>query len=283
MPMLPIFLPGVVGSAPLWLRCSHDVDTSYGRGEWVVLAGEPGVGKFTLVQGVHQRRNPTGRMHTLDAAELTAARWEENVRRELIDDPVDTLLIRHIDALDSAAAQTLATALEDARALHGIKVPWVAATQTSGVETGPLAELLALFPRTVEVPPLRRHVEDLSELVPLLLSKLSHGGHLNCSPAAMHLLMRANWPGNIGQLRRVLKDVAQRRRTGSIRPTDLPAEYHATSRRQLNRFETVERDIIVRSLDDADGNKVKAAQLLGISRATIYRKIHEYGIVTPSH
>jgi transcriptional regulator of acetoin/glycerol metabolism len=283
MPMLPIFLPGVVGSAPLWLRCSHDVDTSYGRGEWVVLAGEPGVGKLTLVQGVHQRRNPTGRMHTLDAAERTAAGWEANVRRELIDDPVDTLLIRHIDMLDRAAAQTLATALQDARALPGIKVPWVVATQKSGLETGPLAELLTLFPRTVEVPPLHRHVEDLSELVPLLLSKLSHGGHLTCSPAAMHLLMRANWPDNVAQLRRVLKDVAQRRRTGSIRPTDLPAEYHATSRRQLNRFETVERDIIVRSLDDAAGNKVKAAQLLGISRATIYRKIHEYGIVTPSH
>jgi transcriptional regulator of acetoin/glycerol metabolism len=41
----------------------------------------------------------------------------------------------------------------------------------------------------------------------------------------------------------------------------------------------MERDAIVRSLIDWDGNKIKAAASLGVSRATIYRKIHEYGIV----
>ena len=41
----------------------------------------------------------------------------------------------------------------------------------------------------------------------------------------------------------------------------------------------MERDAIVRSLIDWDGNKIKAAASLGMSRATIYRKIHEYGIV----
>jgi transcriptional regulator of acetoin/glycerol metabolism len=41
----------------------------------------------------------------------------------------------------------------------------------------------------------------------------------------------------------------------------------------------MERDAIVQSLSDARGNKVKAAHSLGMSRATIYRKIHEYGIV----
>jgi len=44
----------------------------------------------------------------------------------------------------------------------------------------------------------------------------------------------------------------------------------------------MERDAIVQSLLDSGGNKVKAAVSLGMSRATIYRKIHEYGIVTPT-
>ncbi len=43
-----------------------------------------------------------------------------------------------------------------------------------------------------------------------------------------------------------------------------------------------ERDAIVQALLDFGGNKVKTAESLGMSRATIYRKIHEYGIVTPS-
>ena len=46
-------------------------------------------------------------------------------------------------------------------------------------------------------------------------------------------------------------------------------------------LESMQRDAIVQSLLDYKGNKVKAAESLGMSRATISRKIHEYGIVTP--
>ncbi|GHF32893.1 transcriptional regulator of acetoin/glycerol metabolism [Amycolatopsis bartoniae] len=273
LPMLPMFLPGVVGSAPPWLRASHDVDAGFTRGEWLVLAGEPGTGKYTLARGVHQRRNPAGRLHVLDAARMTAD-WHDDLRRELVDDPVDTLVIRHADRLAGPDLHTLVSVLREARAKT-----WVTITLPSDAETDP--ELLALFPRTVTVPPLRRHAEDLGDLVPLFLARLAPGGTLTCSPAALHLLMRASWPGNVTQLYRVLKQITKRRRTGTIVPTDLPAEYHALTRRPLNRFETVERDAIVRGLADANGNKVRAAKLLGISRATIYRKIHEYGIVTP--
>jgi transcriptional regulator of acetoin/glycerol metabolism len=283
MATLPMFLPGVVGSAPLWLRCCHDVDASYVRGEWLVLAGERGVGKGTLARCVHQRRHPTGRVHTLGAEDVTDADWGDGLRRELLDDPVDALVIRQVDRLPAAQLAELVTVLRQVRSRGGSDMPWLAVTLTPDAETNQdLAELLAFFPRTVQVPPLRRHVDDLNELVPLFLSKIRHGGQLTCSPAALHLLMRATWPGNTSQLFQVLKQVACHRRTGSIQPSDLPAEFRAVTRRPLNRLESMERDAIVHSLEDADGNKVRAAQFLGMSRATLYRKIHEYGIVTPN-
>jgi transcriptional regulator with AAA-type ATPase domain len=217
-------------------------------------------------------------MHTLDISDRG---WSDEVRRDLLDDPVEALVIRHVDRLVGDAAGALAAVLHEVRAQAGGDAPWLAVTVASDIGTNPdLTELQALFPRTVPVPPLRRRIEDLSELVPLLLSKLARGGDLTCSPAAMHLLKRANWPANTAQLYQVLKQVAQRRRTGSIQPTDLPAEFRTATRRSLNRLETIERDAIVQGLEDAAGNKLRAAKLLGMSRATIYRKIHEYGILT---
>ena len=59
-------------------------------------------------------------------------------------------------------------------------------------------------------------------------------------------------------------------------------ERWTVSRRLPGPLEPVQRDAIVQSLTDAHGNKVKAAHSLGMSRATIYRKIHEYGIITPA-
>ncbi|MEU5258728.1 helix-turn-helix domain-containing protein [Amycolatopsis sp. NPDC021455] len=277
-PTVPLYLPGVVGSAPLWLRCGHDLDTGVQRGEWVALEGEPGTGKLTLAKGVHQRHHPAARLLAVDAA--LAPDWAD-LLREHAEAPIRTLVVRHADRLAAPAANALAAVLRELRERPG--APWVVLTLVPEAETEPaLAELLKAFPRTVRVPPLRHHVEDLAELVPLVLSKLGYGGRLTCSAAALHLLMRAEWPGNTGQLHQVLRTVAQRRRAGTIRPGDLPAEFHAVTRRPLNRFESIERDAIVRCLEDADGNKVRAAKLLGISRATIYRKIHEYGIVPPA-
>jgi len=97
----------------------------------------------------------------------------------------------------------------------------------------------------------------------------------------MHLLLRSNWPGNIEQLWQVLRRVVQHRRTGTINPGDLPPECWSVSRRLLSPLESMERDAIVQSLLDHRGNKAKGAGSLGISRATIYRKIREYGIITP--
>jgi sigma-54 dependent transcriptional regulator, acetoin dehydrogenase operon transcriptional activator AcoR len=129
------------------------------------------------------------------------------------------------------------------------------------------------------VPPLRLRLEDLDRLVSFFLAKLGHGSQIACSPEAMRLLMRSSWPGNVEQVHQLLHRVVQHRRSGVIQPGDLPPETQTVSRRLLSPMESMERDAIVESLTDARGNKVKAAHSLGMSRATIYRKIHEYGIV----
>ncbi|MGW4072517.1 helix-turn-helix domain-containing protein [Streptomyces asiaticus] len=142
-------------------------------------------------------------------------------------------------------------------------------------------ERARLLQRRAGEPPLRRHIEDMAELVPFLLAKLTSPTSLTCSPAVMRLLMRATWPGNVAQLRKILSAVVQHRRSGVMEASDLPPECQTVSRRVLSPLDSLERDAIVRSLIDAKGNRSRAARALGVSRATIYRKIHDYGIDLP--
>ena len=80
----------------------------------------------------------------------------------------------------------------------------------------------------------------------------------------------------------MLRRVVQHRRTGAIHPDDLPPESRTVSRRLLSQLESMERDAIVQQparLRTATRSRRPGRS--GMSRATIYRKIHEYGIVTP--
>ena len=274
-------LPGLVGSGPLWLRGCHQVDAAYACAEWLALEGEPGSGKLALLRAVHRSRNPAAAFHVLDAADAGEPDWLLKARGELSDGQ-GSLVIRHVDKLSARRLHALRTALEQAVAADRRKELWVAVTLSQSPPTGDLAGLLQFFPRTVELPPLRHHIEDLHELVPFFLAKLHHNGPLVCSSEAMQLLLRSSWPGNIEQFWQVIKRVVHRRRAGTIQPADLPPECWTVSRRLLSPLESMERDAIVQSLLDHDGNKVRAAESLGMSRATIYRKIHEYGVVAPS-
>jgi transcriptional regulator of acetoin/glycerol metabolism len=280
-PKQQMFLPGLVGSGPLWLRGCQQVDGVYAAGEWLALEGEPGVGKLALLRAVHQRRNPARRFHVIDAAAAADQDWQVMARRELLDG-AGCLVIRHVDKLSARRLHALSAALQETVAAGRERALWVAVTLSKRPATGGLADLLRFFPSTVELPPLRHHIEDLHELVPFFIAKLNQYPRLVCSSEAMQLLLRSSWPGNTEQLWQVLRKVVQHRRTGMITPADLPPECWTVSRRLLSPLESMERDAIVQSLLDYKGNKVKAAESLGMSRATIYRKIHEYGIVTPA-
>ena len=273
-------VPGLAGSGPLWLRGCDQVDAAMAAGRWLALEGEPGAGKLALLRAICRRRNPAGTFRVLDAADASGHDWLPAPGE--LPGGEGSLVIRHADRLSAPRLRALRIALEQTLAAGTQKALWVAVTLGPGPVSGDLAGLLQFFPVTVELPPLRHHIEDLHELVPFFLAKLSQHGPLACSPEAMQLLLRSSWPGNTEQLRQVLSRVVHHRRTGTIHPADLPPECWTVSRRLLGPLESMQRDAIVQSLLDYHGSKVKTAESLGMSRATIYRKIHQYGIITPA-
>lgn len=276
-----MLLPGLVGAAPSWHRACREVEDAATAGAWLALEGEPGVGKSALLRAVQLRRRPSQRHTALDAEHARAdATWMATLRDSLVGGA--TVVIAHLDALDRREVRSVAAALQEARRIPAAERPQVSVTVRSGADRAELAPVLSFFPTSVPVPPLRLRLDDLALLVPFFLSKVgSSGRQLSCSPEAMRLLMRHSWPGNVQELQELLHQVVQHRRSGSIEARDLPPGLHATSRRVLTALESMERDAIVRSLADSNGNKVQAARSLGMSRATIYRKIHEFGIITP--
>ncbi len=279
-------LPGLVGSGALWRHACDEVERVHRSGDWLAVEGEPGVGKLAILRAVHQRASPGGRFSVLDAADATDQGWLATTRQTLLDqaggDKTGSLVVRHVDRLDGVRLRSLSDALQEACNAGRQLTTWIAVTFGPGAKSKELARLLRLFPSTVEVPPLRHHIEDVQQLVPFFLARLGHGGQLSCSPEVVQLLMRSSWPNNVEQVFQLLRGVVQHRRTGSIRPRDLPPETLSVSRRVLSPLEAMERDAIVQGLLDARGNKVQAAKSLGMSRATIYRKIHEFGIIAPA-
>ena len=273
-------LPGIVGSGAPWLNACEEVERAFRSGEWLAVAGESGVGKTAVLTAVQLRRQPVGRLRVVDAVDdAQDPGWLSALQLAIAGDS-DSIVVRHVDALDARRLRALSSALGAARAAQRIRPVWVGVTLSSGPHSKALTQFLQTFPGTVELPPLRLHREDVPPLVALFLSRLSQGGHLACSREAMRLLMRMDLPGNARQLHRLLGEVVKHRRTGLIQADDLPPEAHSGSRRVLSPLEAMERDAIVKCLADAHGSKTQAAVSLGMSRATIYRKIHDYGILT---
>ncbi|MEV6338876.1 GAF domain-containing protein [Nocardia vinacea] len=265
---------GLAGTSSSWRRSCQQVERCCADRNWVVLDGELGSGRAKLAEMVahHVRPDKTVRVlrigRRLGADEMLAA-----LEAEVAKDDFD-IVLTDIDELPDEVIESLSTVLQSSAGRGWIAATMSSAKQSPHVET----HLLPMFMYTVPVPALRHRIEDLDELVPHLLRELTRGADVELSPSAHRQLTRLPWPGNVAQLRQVLIDTLTRQRSGVILPDKLPPECHSLSRRTLTHMEALERDAIVRSLHDHGGEKQAAAADLGISRATMYRKIRQFGI-----
>jgi sigma-54 dependent transcriptional regulator, acetoin dehydrogenase operon transcriptional activator AcoR len=269
----PSPLPGLAGSSPVWLTACANIESHCRARSWLLIAGEPGVGKCAVAEASHSRWFRTRPLTIIDTADSRGPGWEEQMRPERLD-PAATVVLRHVDQLSPGDRRVLADLLDGLSRSPAATV-WLVATSARPEVAG----LLEQLPVSVTVPPLRHHVQDIRDLVPALIERHAPSQSPTCTSEALQTLLRAPWSANIAQLDRVIRLVLSRRRTGHIGLGDLPPECHTTSRRVLTHLETLERDAIAQALMDAGGDRVEAASRLGISRATIYRKIHAFGIV----
>ncbi|MEK5067850.1 sigma-54 interaction domain-containing protein [Sporosarcina sp. FSL K6-1508] len=152
-----------------------------------------------------------------------------------------------------------------------------------------------------KVPPLRERLEDIIELTHYFLYELSvkynrpiHG----ISQAVMQSLLQHSWPGNIRELKNVIERLVAFSENGEIRIDDLPVDmeripqstaadndvpqaYQPASDEKLSLNEQLkiyEKDIILKELGKADGNKLLCAKNLEITRATLYNRMNKLGI-----
>ncbi|MEO5710757.1 MAG: GAF domain-containing protein [Nocardioidaceae bacterium] len=272
-------LPGLVGTGPLWLHACAQVEQHYLAQEWLAVLGEEGVGRLSVLRAVQLRRQPVPRLVVLDGEQSGPDEWVRPLR-EAVRLRTSNLVLQHVDRLTSPQLRSTCELLRELRDAPG-PTPWAAVTLGDPHDRPDLQELMRLFPGTTYVPPLRLHAGDIPALTRHFTRRSSDGSVLDWSGDAMQVLIRATWPGNVGQLHQVVRWVMARRRSGVVEPAHLPAEVRSISRRSLNVLESLERDAIADALADAHGDRGVAAAALGMSRATIYRRIRTFGIVDP--
>jgi DNA-binding NtrC family response regulator len=146
---------------------------------------------------------------------------------------------------------------------------------------------LNVFP--VHLPPLRERRSDIPPLVEKGLDRIHAArpqyARLTCSPFAMRMLRAYDWPGNVRELFAALERAAIRTDRPRIEAQHLPREIRAasgdSSEESRYRAEAVgddERSAIVAALHEAEGSRTRAAELLGMGRTTLWRKMKAYGI-----
>lgn len=138
---------------------------------------------------------------------------------------------------------------------------------------------------SVQLPPLRER-RDLPGLIRrILLEESRHDGRVRLSSPAMDALLHYRWPGNLRQLRHTLRVAVGLCDDGVIRLADLPSRVRnnapdstMTSTERLAAEDSPERAELVAALQRQRWNVRRAAADLGISRNTLYRRMHRHGV-----
>jgi two-component system response regulator HydG len=277
----------------------------------VLILGENGTGKELIARAIHQRSlrkdnsfvsvDMGAITETLFESELfghkkgafTDAREDRPGRFELASG--GTLFLDEIGNLSMSLQSKLLSALQSRQITRvgsnqavPVDIRLICATNMplpKMVQEGTFRQDLLYRINTVEihVPPLSDRVEDIPLLANHFLSyyaKKYHKPVTTIAPEAMDKLKRYAWPGNIRELQHAIERAVIMTDSSSLQETDFLFSRSLTSSPSANtlNLDEVEKAAIAKALQMHSGNISKAADELGLTRASLYRRMEKYGL-----
>jgi Nif-specific regulatory protein len=285
----------LIGTSPAIRGLRERLNKTAPSGRHILLRGERGAGKKLAARWLHENAAQlasqiAGPFVVFPCAgatepEAASAQWLKSEGGTLyleeigkLPPTVQQVLMQYLAPSGASRQSDAASEVAAQRIIAGTSIDLRALARR-----GEFAQELldVLTEHEVEVPPLRERREDLPALIDhfLAIHALRAGRpELRLSEAARQRLIEQEWPGNAAQLEHVLQ-LALLTATGPvIEQSDLalgPGRDQAWESLQIDHWE---RRLITLALQRAGGNVPEAAKLLGIGRATLYRKLEEYGI-----
>ncbi len=302
----------IIGESPAIKEVFTLVDKVAKTDANVVILGENGTGKELIARAIHQRSLRKDKSfvsvdmgaitETLFESELfghkkgafTDAREDRPGRFELANG--GTLFLDEIGNLSMSLQSKLLSALQSrqvtrvgANAALAVDIRLICATNmplTKMVQEGTFRQDLLYRINTVEVhvPPLGDRMEDISLLAKHYLNYYSKKYHKNVASIAQEALdklKRYPWPGNIRELQHAIERAVIMTDSSSLQESDFlfsRSMNSVPSNADTLNLDEVEKSAIVKALSMHGGNISKAADELGLTRASLYRRMEKYGI-----
>jgi DNA-binding NtrC family response regulator len=296
-----------VGQSPAMMRVFEAIQTVGPTEATVLIRGESGTGKELCARAVHaaspRRFNPLVVIHcgalaeTLLESELfghekgafTGAQYRKKGSFEVAEG--GTVFLDEIGDISLKTQTDLLRVLQEREitrvgSSQPIKVDFrcIAATNKNlealvqeGKFRPDLYYRLNVF--QIEIPPLRERRSDIPLLVDHFVHKFSASMNkriTRVTPAAMDLLDRYDWPGNIRELENAVERAMVIAQEPELREQDFSLRLSAPEH-SARTLEDMERAHILSVLEDCKGNQTQAAEILDIDRVTLHNKLKKYG------
>jgi two-component system, NtrC family, response regulator AtoC len=280
----------------------------------VLITGESGTGKELVARAIHDASGRGGAFVPVNCAAIPAELIESELfghtdgaftgakgSRSGLFEAADggTIFLDEIGDLPLPMQPKLLRVLQDGAARRigsdrerQVKARVVAATNRdleNEVKTGKFREDLYWRLNVIQlnIPPLRKRPFDIPLLTDHFICRYAEASgepQLEVSAEALALLTAYSWPGNVRELENVIERAAAMARGAMLAPDDLPERLrsgdHATSvlsqaRESQMTLRQLEQTYVADTLRRAGGNKSRAAEMLGLDRKTLYRKLDE--------